>query len=142
MTIYTWVGTLGPNWNAFIPGQPARSNWSGGAPGDIPSGENDIAVFDKGENIPVNAGTLTAGAGEIQVVADTTLTIDSPAFHAGLDDIGGLIVDDCGEVDLTANGSLTGQGSLDIIGLTGAGALMFQPGGGMTDTGMHDCRRR
>ena len=132
---YRWVGGHGIEWT-YDDG--FASNWvsinNPGAPPNYPDGLGDLAVFDLGGDITVTGSA--AGAEEIQIVSQTTVTFSSGNFGAGFDEQGGMLIDENATLVIASGVGMSDSGSLDIIGLTSSGSLEVQPGGGFGDLGM------
>ena len=132
---YRWVGGHGIEWT-YDDG--FASNWvsinNPGAPPNYPDGLGDLAVFDLGGDITVTGSA--AGAEEIQIVSQTTVTFSSGNFGAGFDEQGGMLIDENATLVIGSGVGMSDSGSLDIIGLTSSGSLEVQPGGGFGDLGM------
>src|ERR1700722_17683815 len=141
---YRWNGKHGPDWNTDIPNPPGKNltDWDNisdaSADPSFPTGAGDLAVIDLGGAIDITAGGKVAGAEELQIASTTTVTFSSGHFGIGIgvDGSGGMLVDEDSELILTSSGTMANSGSLDIIGLTGNGALTLQSGAGFGDNGM------
>ncbi|HLJ05034.1 MAG TPA: Hint domain-containing protein [Acetobacteraceae bacterium] len=139
---YRWNGKHGPDWNTDIPNPPGKNltDWDNisdvTADPSFPTGAGDLAVIDLGGAINITAPNGPAGAEELQIVNTSTVTFSSGHFGIGVDGSGGMLIDEDSELVLTSSGTMANSGSLDIIGLTGNGALTLQPGAGFDDLGM------
>ena len=140
---YRWTGKHGSDWSADIPNPPGPNltNWDNisnpAANPSFPSGAGDLAVFDIGGAINITTSVGVASAEEIQIASSTTVTLSSGHFEAGASgELGGMLIDEDSELILTSSGTMTNQGSLDIVGLTGNGTLTVQQGAGFDDHGM------
>ena len=141
---YRWNGKLGSDWNATDAGPPPKSNWDlidgPAGPASIPSGLGDVAIFDgtgaDGTSVTVTTNNATGNAEELQVVAATTVTFSSGNYGFGIDNQGGMIIDDNAVVIIASSGTLANRGSIDAISLTTGGSLDVQSGAGFDDLGM------
>jgi len=134
---YRWAGGHGTEWS-YDDG--TSSNWTlidGTAmPPSFPGGLGDLAVFDLGGDINVTANDEPGSAEEEQIANGTTVTFSSGNFGAGFDGTGGMLIDENSDLIVAPGAGVADAGSLDIVGLTSAGSLEIQPGGGFDDIGM------
>src|SRR3954453_4849874 len=119
-TIYVWKGVSGGNWFD-------NHNWTPGFPeGASPPGYNDLTIFNDGH---ADAVSSNGTASELDVVLNTTLTIQDAVSLDGAITGVGLMVDSGGRVIVGSGAtkpgvpSAPGDVSIDVIGFNGAGAL-------------------
>ena len=133
--VYRWVGGHGIEW-AYDDG--FASNWVLiSNPGAPPSYPEASAIWRSSTSVAtsMSPAVLPAPKRSRSSTADDR-HLQLRELWRGFDDQGGMLIDESATLVIASGVGMSDSGSLDIVGLTSAGSLEIQQGGGFDDIGM------